>query len=98
LMNHWRLALGGDICEVAYEDLVRQPQTVGAAVAEHCGLAWQASATQVENNAGASFTASATQVRRAIYTSSVDRWRHYSKHLEPLACRLTDLGVNLNGP
>jgi tetratricopeptide (TPR) repeat protein len=98
LMNHWRLALGGHICEVAYEDLVRQPQTVGAAVAEHCGLGWQASATRVENNTGASFTASASQVRRAIYTSSVDRWRHYSKHLEPLARRLTDLGVNINSP
>jgi hypothetical protein len=33
-------------------------------------------------------TASVTQVRKPIYTSSVERWRHYGKYLGPLMAGL----------
>lgn len=96
LMCHWRSVLGGQLFEINYEELVTQPERIGAAVAGHCGLAWLASAIQIEENAAVSFTASASQVRRPIYTSSVGKWRHYAKHLEPLARRLSELGVSLH--
>jgi hypothetical protein len=48
-----------------------------------------------EKNKSASFTASASQVRQPIYDTSVGRWRHYQKHLKPLARRLQELGVDL---
>ena len=38
LMDHWRAALGERLHEIVYEDLVREPQRVGAAIARHCGL------------------------------------------------------------
>jgi len=91
LMLHWRAALGARLYEVRYEDLVRRPQVIGAGVAAHCGLRWDPSAIRVEENLGASFTASASQVRRPIYETSIDRWRHYRQHLEPLARRLREL-------
>jgi hypothetical protein len=93
LMSHWQAALGKRLLPVSYEELVTNPDTVGRSLANHCGLQWDASAVQVERNAAASFTASASQVRRPIYTSSVDRWRHYASHLEPLISRLRDLGI-----
>ncbi len=93
LMTHWRGALGASLCEVSYEDLVAQPEAVGARVAAYCGLRWAPAVTRVENNEGACFTASASQVRRPIYTSSVGRWRHYRRHLEPLTRRLGELGI-----
>ena len=93
LMSHWQLALGERLLPVSYEELVTNPGVVGRSVADHCGLQWDASAVQIEKNATASFTASAAQVRRPIYTSSVGRWRHYARHLEPLTARLRELGV-----
>jgi hypothetical protein len=95
LMSHWQSALRGRLYEVSYEDLVRRPEVVAPAIAKHCGPIWQASATRIEDNAGASFTASASQIRRPIYTSSIGRWRCYSRQLEPLARRLVELGVDL---
>jgi hypothetical protein len=35
-------------------------------------------------------TASVTQVRQPIYSSSVERWRHYEKYLSPLLDGLGD--------
>jgi len=34
-------------------------------------------------------TPSRWQVRQPIYGSSVSRWRHYEKHLEPLRAALS---------
>ena len=81
LMNHWRSSLGERLHEIVYEELVREPRRVGAAIARHCGLAWDEAAIEIQNNRSVSLTASAAQVRRPIYGSSSGRWRHYRKHL-----------------
>ena len=96
LMAHWRAALGARLCEVGYEDLVAQPEAVGARVAAYCGLQWEPDVTQIENNRQACFTASASQVRQPIYRTSIGRWRHYRRQLEPLARSLRDLGIALS--
>ena len=80
-MNHWRSSLGERLHEIVYEELVREPRRVGAAIARHCGLAWDEAAIEIQNNRSVSLTASAAQVRRPIYGSSSGRWRHYRKHL-----------------
>lgn len=84
LMNHWRAVLGGRLHEIVYEELVREPQRVGATMARSCGLTWSDAAIEIQNNRSASLTASAAQVRRPIYGSSSGRWRHYRQHLQPL--------------
>ncbi len=93
LMAHWLALFGDSIHEVVYEDLVREPQRVGAALAEYCGLVWQPRAAAIERNRTASLTASAAQVRRPIYGSSSGRWRHYRGVLTPLVAALRRHGV-----
>jgi hypothetical protein len=95
LMNHWRRALSGKVHEIIYEDLVREPQRVGAAVAEHCGIAWSSDAMDIQRNASVSLTASAAQVRRPIYGTSSGRWRRYRCHLQPLIDALRRHGIEL---
>jgi tetratricopeptide (TPR) repeat protein len=95
LMRHWRATFPGEIHEVIYEDLVREPARIGAAVAQYCGLAWSPDAIEVQNNASVSFTASAAQIRRPIYGSSSGRWRHYGQHLLPLVAALRRFDVSL---
>ena len=93
LVNHWRAVLGGALYEIRYEDLVREPERIGASFARFCGLAWSAQAIEVQKNAAVSLTASAAQVRRPIYGSSSGRWRRYGAHLEPLIRALRRLGI-----
>jgi tetratricopeptide (TPR) repeat protein len=95
LVAHWRRSFGGRIHEVAYESLVKDPSTVGAAIARRCGLAWSNRAIEIQANAAVSLTASAAQVRRPIYGSSSGRWRRYRAHLEPLVSALRRAGVAL---
>jgi hypothetical protein len=93
LMNHWLSLFGTALHEVVYEDLVREPQRLGEALATYCGLTWRPGATAIEGNLSVSLTASAVQVRRPIYGSSSGRWRHYRQHLAPLIAALRRHGV-----
>lgn len=95
LMRHWQQYLGGQLCEVIYEDLVREPGLIGARLARDLGLTWDPAALAVEKNTSVSLTASASQVRRPIYGSSSGRWRHYRRHLQPLVQALRARGVML---
>jgi tetratricopeptide (TPR) repeat protein len=96
LMRHWRATIPEDLNEIVYEDLIADPQRVGAAVAQYCGLAWTSEALEVQKNASVSLTASASQIRRPIYGSSSGRWRAYRTHLEPLIRALRRAGVALS--
>jgi Sulfotransferase family len=93
LMNHWRAVLGDRLQEIVYEDLVREPQRIGATIARYCGLTWSDAAIDIQNNRAASLTASAAQVRRPIYGTSSGRWRHYRRHLETLIATLRSHGI-----
>jgi hypothetical protein len=95
LINHWRRVLGGALHEIVYEELVRAPEVVGAALARYCGLTWTPAALDIANNSAVALTASAAQVRRPIYGSSSGRWRHYRAHLAPLIGALRSAGVVL---
>jgi tetratricopeptide (TPR) repeat protein len=95
LISHWRASFGESIYEVIYEDVVKEPLRAGAGLAQHCGLAWDPKAIEVQNNAAVSMTASAAQIRRPIYGSSSGRWRSYRSHLEPLIRALRQRGVVL---
>jgi tetratricopeptide (TPR) repeat protein len=95
LIAHWRTVLGAQLHEVVYEDLVREPQRVGADVARHCGLTWSNSAIDIQKNASVSLTASASQIRRPIYGTSSGRWRYYRSHLTGLIGALRRHGVTL---
>jgi tetratricopeptide (TPR) repeat protein len=95
LVDHWRASFGESIHEIVYEELVKDPPRLGAALAQHCGLAWSEQAIDVQKSAAVSLTASAAQIRRPIYGSSSGRWRSYRAHLEPLIRALRGRGVAL---
>lgn len=93
LMNHWRHCLGERVIEVSYEDLVAAPETTLEPVLRSLNLTTEPAVLNFTSNRSASTTASASQVRQGLYSSSVDKWRHYEKQLRPLREQLTALGV-----
>lgn len=85
LMDHWRRVLPDDaMLEVQYEDVVADIETQARRIVAYCGLEWNEACLAFHQNRRAVHTASASQVRQPIYKTSVERWRAYEKHLEPL--------------
>jgi hypothetical protein len=83
--------LPGRFLDVQYEDTVRDIEAMARRVIAWCGLEWDPRCLDFQNNARRVATLSITQVRQPVYTSSVERWRHYEKHLGPLLQALGDL-------
>ena len=95
LMDHWREVLpAGAFYEVQYEEVVADHGTQARALLDYCGLEWDNACLDFHKTERNIRTASVTQVRQPIYTSSVDRWRKYEAHLEPL---LKELGYLVPG-
>jgi hypothetical protein len=85
LLRHWRSVLGPKLLIVQYEDLVKHQEAVSRRIVAHCGLQWEDACLAFQERRGAVTTASAVQVRRGLYSSSVGKWRHYERQLDPLA-------------
>ncbi len=91
LMAHWRRSLPqGLMYELAYEDLVAEPEPVLRRLLTFLGLAWAPACLRPHETARSVTTASAVQVRRPIYGTSVGRWRAPGATLTPL---LEALGI-----
>jgi len=85
LLSHWRTALPtGTILEVPYEALVTDQKTWTARVLEFVGLPWEEQCLEFQQTRRSVATASSWQVRQKMYRGSVERWRHYAKHIAPL--------------
>lgn len=92
LMEHWRKVLpAGAFLDVQYEDIVADQEAQARRMLEYCGLEWNDACLDFHKHKRSIRTASVTQVRQPIYTSSVERWRPYEKHLGPLLDALGDL-------
>ena len=84
LMQHWNRLLPDVIYPVAYEDLVANQEATSRSLIERCDLPWQDSCLRFQDNPAASTTASASQIRQPVYDSSIGKWRHYERELQPL--------------
>ena len=85
LMEHWRALLPPHaFLDIQYEELVADKEAQTRRLLDYCGLAWNDACLEPHKNPRAIRTASITQVRQPVYTSSVERWRGYEKHLQPL--------------
>ena len=93
LMAHWRTVMPHRLIEVSYEDLVADPVGECGRVLGALGLDFQDACATPHANPAPSATASASQVRRPVYRTAVDQWRHYARWLEPLRARLERHGV-----
>jgi tetratricopeptide (TPR) repeat protein len=93
LVRHWRATLGSRFVEVEYEALVADQESQTRALLERLGLGFEQACLDFEKNVTASTTASSVQVREKIHTRSVDRWRHFARHLVPLRAYLESAGI-----
>jgi Tfp pilus assembly protein PilF len=93
LMAHWHRVMPGWILDVAYEDVVEDSEKQGRRLVAHCGLDWEPECLEFHRSKTASTTASAVQVRQPVYSSSIQKWRHYEQQLSPLRVRLAQAGL-----
>ncbi len=93
LMDHWHRTMPGVIHELSYERLVADQPGETRRLLEFCSLEWEDACLDFHRNPAASTSASAHQVRRPIYTSAVNEWRHYAAQLAGLRGRLEAAGI-----
>lgn len=85
LMRHWRAVLPPHVMlEVPYEGLTLDMPAWSRRMLEFIDLPWDPRCLDFHETMRTVVTASRWQVRQKISTSSIERWRHYEKFVEPL--------------
>jgi tetratricopeptide (TPR) repeat protein len=84
LMDHWDAVLPGKVFHLAYEDLVRNTETVVRQLIAHCGLEFEPACLRFHETQRSVRTASSEQVRLPMYDSGIGHWRHFEAELAPL--------------
>jgi tetratricopeptide (TPR) repeat protein len=84
LMRHWKAAGHLELLEVRYEELIDDLDVTSRRIIEFCGLPWDDRCLSFHESGRPVLTLSYDQVRQPIYRTSVGRWRHFERHLEPL--------------
>jgi tetratricopeptide (TPR) repeat protein len=93
LMDHWHAVLPGRIIDVGYEQLVLDLPGQCARALAACDLPPHPACLAFASNPHPVSTASASQVRRPLYASSVEQWRHYGVELRVLRAALLREGI-----
>jgi tetratricopeptide (TPR) repeat protein len=84
-MQHWYSVLPKTtIFNVPYEQMVENYETLSKQLLDYIGLPWDTNCLHFYDNKRIVKTASLTQVRKPIYKTSVQRWRHFANELESL--------------
>jgi tetratricopeptide (TPR) repeat protein len=85
IMRHWRCVMPAEaLLDVPYEGLVEDVAAWSRKMLNFIDLPWDERCLDFHRTARTVVTASRWQVRQKISTSSVERWRHYEKYVEPL--------------
>jgi LPS sulfotransferase NodH len=84
IMQHWCEVLPIKMLEIKYEELVADQERVTREMIDYIGLPWDERCLQPEKSNKVVRTASLWQARQPVYKTSVARWKHYEKHLQPL--------------
>jgi len=84
LMDHWHEVLPGKVLDVQYQEVVADLEGQVRRILEYCELDWEESCLRFHETSRAVKSASSEQVRRPIYSSAVNSWRHYEPHLDAL--------------
>ncbi|HVC02584.1 MAG TPA: sulfotransferase [Steroidobacteraceae bacterium] len=91
LLSHFDAVLPGRIHRVIYERLIEDTEGELRRVLAYLQLPFDAACLRFYENERAVRTASAQQVRRPIFRSGVDHWRHYAAWLGPLEAALGEV-------
>lgn len=84
LMDHWRKVLPIPILDVDYESYTDDLESTARKIVDFVGLEWDPRCLNFYEFERSVRTASQWQVRQPIYKTSVERWRNYMPHLQPL--------------
>lgn len=84
LMDHWHQVLPGRILDVAYEELVTDPETTVQRVLNHCDLDWQDASLDFDRPTQPVATASTAQVRQPVHQRGIGRWKHHADKMTGL--------------
>lgn len=88
MTEHYRKKLGIKLLRVRYEDIVQDIHKQTRRMLEHLDEELEDACVDFHLNPRFSRTASYAQVTEPLYASSVYRYRHYRKHLEPIVPEL----------
>jgi tetratricopeptide (TPR) repeat protein len=84
LMSHWRQKIPAALLDVAYNELVDDPEAVAARIFAFCGLPHEAGCGDILTNRRPVSTISSAQVRQPIHGRARGEWRRYEAQLQPL--------------
>ena len=88
IMEHWRAVIPGAFLDFHYETLIEDQEGQTRKLLDYCDLPWNDSCLDYRQNTRAVRTASDGQVRKPVYSTSVKRWKHFEKNLQPLLAAL----------
>ncbi|WP_422345857.1 tetratricopeptide repeat-containing sulfotransferase family protein [Parasphingorhabdus sp.] len=84
LMDHWDKVLPGAVLRVQHEDVLDDLEGQVRRMLDYLGLPFEQACIDFHQTKRAVRTASSEQVRQPITKASVDLWRRYETHLQPL--------------
>jgi len=84
MMAHWDKVLPGFILRVQHEDVIADLETQVRRMLDFCGLEFEQSCLEFYKTQRNIKTPSSEQVRQPIYKTSVEQWKNFESHLEPL--------------
>jgi Tfp pilus assembly protein PilF len=85
MMAHWTEVLPpGKVLEAPYEGVVADLEGWTHRLLDHCRLDWDDACLRYYESKRLVRSASFAQVREPIYTTSLDRWRPFERHLGPM--------------
>jgi len=84
LMRHWQQFPQLGIIDISYEALVNDQEQQTRRLLEACGLDWNDACLDFHRHERPVMTASVHQVRRGLNDKSIQRWKRFEAHLEPL--------------
>ena len=88
LMDHWDRVLPGKVLRVQHEDVLDDLAGQVRRMLDWLKLPFEQACVDYHQTERAVRTASSEQVRQPIFTSSVEQWRNFETHLEPLKTAL----------
>ncbi|WP_129778216.1 tetratricopeptide repeat-containing sulfotransferase family protein [Peristeroidobacter soli] len=87
-LRYWKSRAPDSVRIVSYEDLVRAPEQMAAAVLDFLGLDREGALHEITRNSAPVSTASSSQVRERIHERGIGAWKRYERQLQPMLARL----------
>ena len=81
LMEHWLSCFSENIYQIVYENLLANPRQEIGRLLTFLKLDWNDACLNFHENRSSVKTASLVQVRKPLYQTSREKWRHYENQL-----------------